>query len=106
MMELANKLQARAKQALKNQSEITSDLCERCASDALEACSGRLVAYYVMEDFAYYRLKLYLKIEPSEEDMKLYDMALKAIQNSPFVKESGDISSAKFYKSRARKEVL
>lgn len=105
-MEMAQKLELRAKQSLQNPNEITQGLITRCVTDAQEACKGREVPYFAKEDFAYIRLKVYLKVGLDEQDLLLLEAAQKIIKNSPFVDDTGKLSSAKFYKSKARKDVM
>ena len=105
-MEMAQKLELRAKQSLQNPNEITSELIARCITDAQEVCKGREVPYFAKEDFAYIRLKIYLKAVLDERDLLLLETAQKTIKNSPFVNDAGKLSSAKFYKSKARKDVM
>lgn len=105
-MQMKEKLELRAKQSLLNPNEITQGLIERCVTDAQEICKGREVPYFAKEDFAYIRLKIYLKAVLDERDLLLLETAQKTIKNSPFVNDAGELSSAKFYKSKARKDVM
>ena len=105
-MEMAQKLELRAKQSLQNPNEITPELIARCVTDAQEVCKGREVPYFAKEDFAYIRLKIYLKAVLDERDLLLLETAQKTIKNSPFVNDAGELSSAKFYKSKTRKDVM
>nr|DAX52842.1 MAG TPA: hypothetical protein [Caudoviricetes sp.] len=105
-MQMKEKLELRAKQSLLNPNEITQGLIERCVTDAQEICKGREVPYFAKEDFAYIRLKIYLKAGLDDQDLLLLETAQKAIKNSPFVNDAGELSSAKFYKSKARKDVI
>ncbi|WP_260951403.1 hypothetical protein [Campylobacter sp. RM16187] len=100
------KLIQRARVSLKNPNEVTDDVCECAVNDALEACKDRNVPYFAAEDFAYIRLKIYLKIELDETDVMLYETAQKAIKNAPFLSSDGALVSAKFYKSQNRKSVI
>ncbi|MBE3022235.1 hypothetical protein [Campylobacter sp. 7477a] len=100
------KLAQWAKTSLKNPNEITDDVCERAINDALEACKDRDAPYFAAEDFAYIRLKLYLKVELDEMDVTLYEAAQKAIKSAPFLNTDGTLVSAKFYKSRNRENLI
>lgn len=100
------KLIQRARVSLKNPNEVTDDVCERAVNDALEACKDRNVPYFAAEDFAYIRLKIYLKAQLEEQDMMLYESAQKAIKNAPFINADGLSSSAKFYLSKNRESVI
>ena len=99
-----NKLKQRAALNLANQNEITDELIGRCCEDANEIKGTHIVPYWVLEDFAYIRLKIYLKINLSEEDALLYENALKQIKNSPLEK-NGEVINSRF-KAKKRKGIL
>lgn len=97
------KLSIRAKKALYNIDEIDDEFITRAIADANEECSGKDVKEYIKEDFAYIRLKIYLKIDLNDEDELLYKEALKAIKNASYIDEAtGETSSSSFYKVKNR----
>ena len=100
------KLTSRAKQSLQNPNEITDEMVERAVNDAEEISKGRDVPYFAKEDFAYIRLKIYLKVQLNAEDEMIFEVAQKFIKSSPFVDDEGKLHSAKFYQSKMRKDVL
>ena len=73
---------------------------------AEEISKGRDVPYFAKEDFAYIRLKIYLKVQLNAEDEMIFEAAQKFIKSSPFVDDEGKLHSAKFYQSKMRKDVL
>lgn len=99
-----NKLKQRAALNLANQNEITDEVISRCCEDADEIKGNHLAPYWALEDFAYIRLKIYLKINLSEEDALLYENALKEIKNSPLEKNGEVINSC--FKAKKRKGIL
>ena len=99
-----NKLKQRAALNLANQNEITDEVIRRCCEDADEIKGTRIVPYWALEDFAYIRLKIYLKINLSEEDALLYENALKQIKSAP-IQENGEVINSCF-KAKKRKGIL
>lgn len=76
-------LQKRAKSALFNPDEITQEAIDVASSETFEECSGKDVKSWAKMDFAMIRLKVYLKIGLSEEDIVLLKAAKREIDNSP-----------------------
>lgn len=105
MLSLA-KLKSRANKALFNISEVEDEFLNKAIEDANEATLGKEVKSYIVEDFAYIRLKIYLKIELSEEDEILYKEALKQIEKSPLIDELGVKTSPYFYGVKNKEEFL
>lgn len=103
---MRDKLRARARQSLKNEVEVSDEIIDKAASDAEVACANKAVAYYIKEDFAYVRVKIYLKISLSDEDLMLYETALKAIKAAEFIDENGNLQAAKVYKVVNREDFL
>ena len=91
----SEKLKARAKKALYNLDEIENadEFVEKAVNDALDISKDKAVLEHFVEDYAYIRLKIYLKVELSPEDELLYKEALKAIKEAPFMDENGEIKS-------------
>jgi hypothetical protein len=85
-------LQERAKASLQNPDEVTAAALNTAVRETEGEISGRLVKEWAVMDFAYIRLKIYLKIELLESDIALYKEACKEISNSPY--EDGDIRYA------------
>ena len=101
------KLKARAIKALYNTDEIDDKFVEKALNDAVELSKGKNALDHFMEDYAYIRLKIYLKIELSEEDELLYKEALKAIEKADFIdEESGETRSAHFIKVATKQGVI
>ena len=88
----ADELKARALKALYNVSEIEDYFVQKSVDDAMEFSYGRAVADFFVEDFAYIRLKIYLKIELSAEDEIIYKEAIKAIKEADLYDEGDDVS--------------
>lgn len=78
MEELIIKLESRAKAALHNQAEITPERLEAAMTEALELTESKPIPEPMVIDLAILRLKMILKVEPSEFDMKLGSDAIKA----------------------------
>ncbi|TKX33331.1 hypothetical protein [Campylobacter taeniopygiae] len=86
-------LMKRAQQNLANIDEITREVVAKAAKDADDVCKNKDVAGFIWEDFAYIRIKIYLKIVLDDEDKMLLDNALKQIQNAPIVDQDGNLNS-------------
>lgn len=102
----AEKLKQRALKALYNKDEIDDIFVQKSVDDALEFSYGKAVMEHFVEDYAYIRLKIYLKIELSPEDELLYKEAIKAIKEAGVVDDSGEIKSSHFIKIAAKKGYL
>ncbi|MCV3462297.1 hypothetical protein [Campylobacter sp. FU_497] len=96
-------LMKRAQLNLANTDEITREVVAKAAKDVDDICKNKNIAHFIWEDFAYIRIKIYLKIVLDEEDKLLLENSLKQIQNAPLVDESGQISSLRL-KVKQRKD--
>ncbi|PAF51288.1 hypothetical protein [Helicobacter sp. 13S00477-4] len=92
---LLNELLERAKGALDNEGEVNEALAFKALKDMDEAVGDKKVADYIKLDFAYARLKLYLKIGLNGEDEMLLNKALKVIEKAPYIDDEGLKSSKK-----------
>lgn len=99
-------LKERALKSLYNGVEINDDVVKKAIKDADDITQGRKVIHFFYEDFAYIRLKIYLKIEISEEDEMLLKACIKHFENAPFLDANGLIDSAKITKAANRKNYL
>ncbi|AQW80785.1 hypothetical protein CPIN17261_1331 [Campylobacter pinnipediorum subsp. pinnipediorum] len=72
----------RAQSVLLNPDEITDDALDVAVGETLEECQGKSVKSWVMMDFAMIRLKVYLKIALSEEDIVMLKNARAEIGKS------------------------
>lgn len=95
------KLIQRAKKSLYNPEEISLQVAKKAIDDADEAAFNKKVAEFTYMDFAYIRLKMYLKIELSAEDEMLYKDALKKIAAAPIISEGSEASSV-YYVTKER----
>ena len=102
------KLKERALKALYNLEEVenANEFVDKAVADALDISKGRAVIEHFVEDYAYIRLKIYLKIELSEEDELLYKEALKAIKEADLIDDSGDIKPRHIIKVATKQSVL
>ncbi|MFW5606115.1 MAG: hypothetical protein ACOCMY_00135 [Campylobacter hyointestinalis] len=76
-------LEQRAKSSLFNPNEISDEALDIAVGETFEECKGLIVKQWVMMDFAMIRLKMYLKIPLSEEDIITLKNAMSAIKSSP-----------------------
>ena len=76
-VELAVQVQKKATTALLNPDEVTTQLAETAAGEALELVQNKEIPDAMMVDLALFRLKLWLKVEIDEHDKKLADAAIK-----------------------------
>lgn len=83
-------LASRAKSSLHNQAAISKKALEVACSETIQECEGKDVKQWAMMDFAMIRLKLYLKVELSEFDEKIYEEAKKNIRQSPSIDSDDD----------------
>lgn len=83
-------LASRAKSSLHNQAAISKKALEVACSETIQECEGKDVKQWAMMDFAMIRLKLYLKVELSEFDEKIYEEAKKNIRQSPGIDSDDD----------------
>lgn len=86
---MEEKLTLRAKQSLKNEAEITQELVKIALKEAKDLTKNKPLAEPMLLDLAYFRLKLLLKIEPTELDLILMKEALKAAEKID--EQGGDI---------------
>ncbi|MBE3607047.1 hypothetical protein CCAL13119_08935 [Campylobacter sp. RM13119] len=78
----------RAKSVLFNPNEITDEALSVVCHEVDEECGGRNVKTWAMMDFAIIRLKIFLKIALSEEDIVLLKSATNEIKNSPLISQT------------------
>lgn len=76
-------LKKRAQSVLLNPAEITDEAIDVVTNETKEECEGKSVKSWAIMDFAMIRLKIYLKIALSEEDIVLLNKAVNEIKNSP-----------------------
>ena len=74
---LHTRLKERALSALHNPFEVNDEALERACEEALELTENKPLPLTHLVDLALFRLKLFLKIEPSETDIDLARFALK-----------------------------
>lgn len=91
---LKQALKNRANSALFNQDEITDEALDIVCGETNEECKNKDVKSWAMMDFAFVRLKIYLKIELSEEDVVLLKTAMSEIKSSPI---SGQVKSGSLF---------
>ena len=99
-------LKQRALKSLSNPSEIDDDTLMLALQDSNEACRGKGVPNYIRIDFAYVRLKLYLKIDLNGEDELLFKNALEVISKANSFDIKGDLFSSRFYNSGIRENSI
>lgn len=88
-MQILQRLENRAKAALSNPNEVTSEALELALLEADEIVDNKVVSTALKVDIAYFRLMLILKKGGIDEDeIKLYDKALLMLKNAPI--KSGD----------------
>ncbi|MBR8466340.1 hypothetical protein KDE13_08340 [Campylobacter sp. faydin G-140] len=91
--EFKQALKNRANSALFNQDEITDEALDMVCAETNEECKGRDVKSWAMMDFAFIRLKIYLKIALSEEDIVLLKTAMSEIKSSTLSGQTKNSSS-------------
>lgn len=99
-------LKQRALKSLTNPSEIDDNTLRLALQDCHEACKGKDVPNYIQIDFAYVRLKLYLKIDLNGEDELLFKNALEVIRKANSFDKEGKLYSSRFYVSGIREESI
>lgn len=83
-MDILQRLENRAKAALSNPNEVTSEALELALLEADEIIDNKVVSTALKVDIAYFRLILMLKKGGvDEEEIKLYDKALLMLKNAP-----------------------
>lgn len=85
-------LMKRAELNLANIDEITREVVAKAAKDADDACKNKVVSDYIWEDFAFIRIKIYLKIVLDDEDKMLLEQALKQIEKASEILDDGSIA--------------
>ncbi|TQR29161.1 hypothetical protein DMB92_08470 [Campylobacter sp. MIT 99-7217] len=88
-------LMQRAQANLANIDEITREIVARASKDADEFCARKNVPDFIWEDFAYIRIKIYLKIVLDEEDKLLLEQAIKRVEKASEILEDGTFSTLK-----------
>lgn len=91
------KLKLRAKQSLQNKAEITDQIVEIALKEAKDLTKNLPLPEALVLDIAMFRLKLLLKIEPTELDLILFRDALKIAEK---FNENGEIASNTLYGMR------
>lgn len=91
------KLKLRAKQSLQNEAEITDKIVEIALKEAKDLTKNLPLPEALVLDIAMFRLKLLLKIEPTELDLILFRDALKMAEK---FNENGEIVSNTLYGMR------
>lgn len=87
---ILERLEKRAKLALSNPAEVTSEALELALLEADELIENKVISDALKTDIAYFRLILMLKKGGVDEDeIKLYDKALLMLKNAP-IKSSED----------------
>lgn len=97
-------LMQRAELNLGNPQEITREVVAKAAKDADDVCKNKQIADFIWEDFAFIRIKIYLKILLDEEDKILLENALKAIKVAPEILEDGEVGLKTKIRVRQRKD--
>lgn len=78
----------RVTQSLYNTVELSEPIVTQALSEADAEIEGKSIAQHQLFDIAMYRLKVLLKIDPSEADTKLFNEAKKAASKLTDVGES------------------
>ena len=101
---LIQKLKNRAEAGLSNKSEeIEPEHLSEAVSDTTEIVGDRELELPYQVDIAYYRLLLILDAHITEEDTKLYEMALKQLKIAPLKSVSSqDKKEFGFVKTKQR----
>ena len=99
-------LERRAKKSIYNIDEISDKIVKKACNDAIDITKGKDIKYQFAEDYAFIRLKIYLKIELSSTDELLYKEALKAIKEANLIADGGDIKPRHIIKVATRQGVV
>jgi hypothetical protein len=83
-------LDGRGKACLHNPAEITADALDTAVRETIDFMGRHKAKEFAIMDFAFIRLKIYLKISLTEEDDLLYRSAIKDIELSPVTDEDGN----------------
>ncbi|MDR1451366.1 MAG: hypothetical protein LBI57_03415 [Helicobacteraceae bacterium] len=94
MPPLIARLKAYAESALLDASIANESDYIAARAQAEDLASGRAITDTSKLDIAIYRLKARLKVEVSEEELTLYQLALAAIKNAPLI--SDDTKGGRF----------
>ncbi|QKF64565.1 hypothetical protein [Campylobacter corcagiensis] len=92
---MEQELMIRAKQSLYNPEEITEQMVEIALKEAKELTQNKPLPEPMIMDLAMFRLKLLLKIEPTELDLILMKEALKMAEK--IEGESGELITQTIY---------
>lgn len=88
--ELTRRLKLRAEACLHNKSEITHNALTRAVKETIDFVGEKKAKEFAVMDFAFIRLKIYLKISLGEEDELLLREAIKEITNAPVLDADGN----------------
>jgi hypothetical protein len=88
---LRAQLDARGKACLHNPAEITADALNTAVRETIDFIGEHKAKEFAIMDFAFIRLKIYLKIGLTEEDELLLKAAIKDIELSPVVDADGNV---------------
>lgn len=103
MEEMILKLESRAKSALYNPEAVTPEALEQAMSEALALTEEKPIPEPMKLDLAMFRLKMILKVEPSDLDQSLAETAIKAAQKMRTT-EDGTFASATYIFEGRRSE--
>jgi len=81
LLGLVAKLQSRATQSLFNQEEVTPEVVETAATEAMELTENKPIPTTMLLDLAMLRLMLLVKAEPTELTIQLANQAIKRAQS-------------------------
>jgi len=95
--EFIKELELRAKSSLENEAEVTQKALEVATAETLQECKGKDVKAWAKMDFAMIRLKIYLKISLSDEDVLLLKNAKKEISTSAKLGETKNKDDGFYY---------
>jgi hypothetical protein len=87
---LKSKLENRGKACLHNQAEITENALNAAMFETIDFIGQRQAREFAVMDFAFIRLKIYLKIMLTEEDELLLREAIKEISAAPVLDAEGN----------------
>lgn len=90
--ELRASLELRAKSVLCNQEEVTPEALESATLETLEAIKGREVALWAIYDFAMFRLRSFLHLSSSSEELESFELAKKEIKQSVKISRQSNIA--------------
>jgi hypothetical protein len=94
LLELVAKLQSRATQSLFNQEEVTPEVVETAAMEAMELTENKPIPTTMLLDLAMLRLMLLVKAEPTELAIQLANQAIKRAQSLKVNDEGAAVSGS------------